>query len=142
MNRQRIASGAPWESIAGYSRAVRVGPFVHVAGTTAVDAEGRIVAPGDAAAQSRVVFDRIRAALTEAGADFGDVVRTRMFVTDIADWEAVARVHGEIFADIRPAATLVEVQGLIDPGLVVEIEVDAIIDDARIQRGDRPKTEH
>jgi enamine deaminase RidA (YjgF/YER057c/UK114 family) len=127
IERQHISSGAPWEAIAGYSRAIRAGNQVFVAGTNASDAEGKVIGPGDPEAQSRAVFAKIERALTEAGASMADVVRTRMFVTDIAQWEIFARVHGEYFSAIRPVATMVEVKALIDPGMLIEIEVDAII---------------
>ncbi len=125
--RKNISSNTPWESIVGYSRAVRVGNHVWVAGTTATDAEGGVVGEGDAAAQTRFVLNKIRQALTDAGATMADVVRTRMFVTNIADWQTIGRIHGEFFGDIRPAATMVEVIKLIDPAHLVEIEVDAFI---------------
>ncbi len=125
--RKNISSNTPWESIVGYSRAVRVGNHVWVAGTTATDAEGGVVSEGDAAEQTRYVLNKIRQALTDAGATMADVVRTRMFVTNIADWQIIGRIHGEFFGDIRPAATMVEVIKLIDPAHLVEIEVDAFI---------------
>ena len=123
--RQNISSGAPWESIVGYSRAVRVGNHVWVAGTTATDESGAVVGAGDAALQTQYALEKIERALNEAGASMRDVVRTRMFVTDISQWQAIGRVHGEFFADIRPAATMVQVVKLIDPAHLIEIEVDA-----------------
>jgi len=125
LERQLISSGAPWEAIAGYSRAVRVGPMIHVAGTTSSDREGRVVGKGDAYAQTRHILMIIEAAIKEAGASLQDVVRTRMYVSDMAVWEEVARAHGEVFRDIRPAATLIEVGRLIGPDFLVEIEADA-----------------
>jgi enamine deaminase RidA (YjgF/YER057c/UK114 family) len=127
MKRLNISSGAPWESIVGYSRAVRMGPYVHVAGTTASDENGRVIGEGDPYAQANYIFNKIEAALNEAGAALTDVVRTRMFVVDVTHWEAIGKAHGERFANIRPAATLIEVSRLISPELLVEIEVDAIL---------------
>jgi enamine deaminase RidA (YjgF/YER057c/UK114 family) len=124
--RHNVGSGGPWEEAVGYSRAVRVGDTVHVAGTTAVR-DGEVVGRGDAYTQARVALDTIAHALAECGAGLADVVRTRMFVTDISRWEEVARAHGEVFADVRPAATMVEVSALIDPDLLVEIEVEAVV---------------
>jgi enamine deaminase RidA (YjgF/YER057c/UK114 family) len=126
-NRQNISSGAPWESKFGYSRAVRIGSTVYVAGTTASDEHGDVIGKGDIATQTRAIFQKIEKALHEAGASLEDVVRTRMFVTDIRQWEAIAEVHGEFFADIRPVATMVEVTALINPDMLIEIEVEAII---------------
>ena len=123
--RKNISSGAPWESIVGYSRAVRIGNHIWVAGTTATDEHGQVVGAGDAAAQAQYALEKIERALREAGASLRDVVRTRIFVTDISQWEAIGRVHGRFFSDIRPAATMVEVSKLIDPAHLVEIEVDA-----------------
>lgn len=125
--RRTVPAGTPWEATVGYARAVRVGPHVAVAGTTATDGDGQVVAPGDAYAQTVCALGKIEAALAAVGATLGDVVRTRLFVTDIAQWEAVGRAHGEAFGAVRPAATMVEVSRLIAPGLVVEIEADAIV---------------
>jgi len=127
-NRQRVSSGTVWEGIVGYSRAVRVDRFVYVAGTTATDDDGNVVGPNDPAAQTDYIIQKIERALTEAGATLRDVVRTRIYVTNADDWEAIGRVHGRYFADIRPANALVEVSRLVGAEYLVEIEVDAIID--------------
>jgi len=124
--RINISSGAPWEDIVGYCRAVRIGNVIEVAGTTAT-VDGQVVGKGDPYLQSKVAFEKIEAALKEAGASMADVVRTRMFVTDISQWEAYGKAHGEFFKTIKPAATMVEVKALIDPDMMVEIEVSAII---------------
>ncbi|HVR07882.1 MAG TPA: RidA family protein [Thermoanaerobaculia bacterium] len=130
MKRRNVSSGAPWEPVVGYSRAVRVGPYIHVAGTTAVDANGAVVAPGNAYAQTVAILGIVASALERAGAHLSDVVRIRLFVTDIErDWEAIGRAHGEVFRNIRPACTMVEVSRLISPDMRVEIEADAITSD-------------
>ena len=125
-DRSNYSSGTPWESIAGYSRAVRVGNIIEVAGT-AVDTEGQVVGAGDISKQTDYIFNKIRNALNHAGSKMSDVIRTRMFVTDINDSEIVARIHGDIFSDIKPVSTLVEVSGLIDEELLIEIEVSAVV---------------
>lgn len=125
--RKNISSGAPWESIVGYSRAVRIGNHIWVAGTTATDQAGGVVAAGDVAGQTRYILERIAAALKEAGATMSDVVRTRMFVVDISQWEAIGRAHGDFFGSVRPATTMVQVTRLIDPAHLIEIEVDAFV---------------
>lgn len=127
MSRRSIQSGAPWESIAGYARAVRVGDTIHVSGTTAQGPDGALVGIGDPAAQTRRCLEIIAEALAGLDAGLEHVVRTRMYVTDISRWEPIARVHGEVFADIRPATAMVEVKGLVDPEMLVEIEAVAIV---------------
>ena len=130
MPRQLILSGGPWEEVVGYSRAVRVGNFVSVAGTTSAEPDGSIFGGDDAYLQARRCFEIIERALAEAGASLADVVRTRMFVTDVSRWEEFGRAHGEFFRAVKPAATMVEVSRLLDPAMLIEIEVDAVIERA------------
>jgi enamine deaminase RidA (YjgF/YER057c/UK114 family) len=127
MTRKNISSGAAWEGTVGYSRAVRIGNLIEVAGTTAIDERGEVVGRNDPYAQARYALEKIGRALGEAGAGFENVIRTRMFVTDIARWEEVGRAHGEIFRDIRPASTLVQVASLVRSDLLVEIEATAVV---------------
>ncbi|NDU85189.1 MAG: RidA family protein [Ferrovum sp.] len=127
MKRENISSGSTWEPIIGYSRAVKVGNQVFVSGTTGTGTDGRLVGPTDPEAQTLQALENLKSALQKAGADLSHVVRTRMFVTQIDQWEQIARAHGRYFGDIRPATTLVEVKRLIDPEMLIEIEADAII---------------
>lgn len=127
MTRRNISSGVPWENTVGYSRAVRVGGLIEVAGTTAVNERGEVVGTGDPYAQARYALEKIGRALSEAGAGFENVIRTRIFVTDISRWEEVGRAHGEVFRDIRPASTLVAVASLVRSDLLVEIEATAFV---------------
>lgn len=129
MERMRISTGTPWETFVGYSRALRIGNLIEVSGTVAADQAGQVVGAGDPYGQTRFILRKIEQALIEAGGSLEDVVRTRMYVTNIADhWESIARAHGEVFGQIRPASTMVEVRALVSPEYLIEIEAQAVLD--------------
>lgn len=126
VDRKRVFTGSPWEPVVGYCRAIRVGDRIEVAGTTAMK-DGEVVGVGDAYEQARFILETIEGAIQELGGQLSDVIRTRMYVTDISQWEAYGRAHGEFFRDVQPVATMVEVKALIDPQLLIEIEVEAVV---------------
>lgn len=142
MEIERISSGTPWESRVGYSRAVRAGPFVRVSGTTATSEEGDVVGEDDPYRQTVRALENVERALARAGAELSDVVRTRIFVTDIDQWRAVGRAHAEVFGQVRPATSMVEVSRLIDPAMLVEIEAEALVDEPPEAAGDEAEESH